>query len=112
MRALISSMVESGIPLVLEDKYITNNLPVLKEQYHDSVMYSMVEAERKTLEFVPNELGKSLDLAALEAPISVAATVKLIVVISVCVLLAGVAAMVVVVIVKKKKNKKALAVKK
>ena len=98
--------------LELEDKYITNNLPVLKEQYHDSVMYSMVEAERKTLEFVPNELGKSLDLAALEAPISVAATVKLIVVISVCVLLAGVAAMVVVVIVKKKKNKKALAVKK
>lgn len=98
--------------LELEDKYITNNLPVLKEQYHDSVMYSMVEDERKTLEFVPNELGKSLDLAALEAPVSVAATVKLIVVISVCVLLAGVAAMVVVVIVKKKKNKKALAVKK
>ena len=98
--------------LELEDKYITNNLPVLKEQYHDSVMYSMVEAEREALEFVPNDFGKSLDLAALEAPISVAATVKLIVVISVCVLLAGVAAMVVVVIVKKKKNKKALAVKK
>ena len=98
--------------LELEDTYITNNLPTLKEQYHDSVMYSMVEAEREALEFVPNDFGKSLDLTALEAPISVAATVRVIVIIVICVVLAGAATAVVVVIVKKKKNKKALAVKK
>ena len=98
--------------LELEDTYITNNLPTLKEQYHDSVMYSMVEAEREALEFVPNDFGKSLDLAALEAPISIAATVRVIVIIAICVVLAGAATAVVVVIVKKKKNKKALAVKK
>ena len=98
--------------LALEDKYITDNLPALKEQYHDSVIYSMLEKEREELEFKPNELGKSLDLGDLEAPISVAATVKLVVIISACVLLAGGIAAVVIVIVKKKKNKKALTVKK
>ena len=98
--------------LALEDKYITDNLPALKEQYHDSVMYSMLEEEREELKFVPNELGKSLDLATVEAPISVAATVRLVAIISVCVLLAGGITAVVIVIVKKKKNKKALTVKK
>ena len=102
--------------LELEDEYIESNLLALREVYYKSMVYSelnkSLDEVREELKFVPNELGKSLDLATVEASISVAATVRLVAIISVCVLLAGGITAVVIVIVKKKKNKKALTVKK
>ena len=99
--------------LELEDEYIKNNLPVLKEKYQNSVIYSMLEEEREGLEFVPNEFALSLDICALEEPYSPTAVITAVVVSAVCVVFAAAAVAVVwVVVVKKKKNKRALAVKK
>jgi hypothetical protein len=98
--------------LELEEEYIKNNLPSLKEQYHDSVIYSMLEEERADFEFKPNEFAKTLKLSSLEAPDSSVSVVTVVIAVAVFAVLAGATVALVLVAVKKKKNKKALAIKK
>ena len=98
--------------LEIEDDYVKNNLPSLKEKYHDAVMYSMLEDERATLKFEPNDFTKSLDLALAEAPATAASALTVAVIVLIVVVLAGGAAAALIIVKKKKSKKAALPAKK
>jgi len=96
--------------LEIEDEYVEKNLASLMSDYHDSVMYSMLESKRDTLEFEPDEYAKSAGLASLESPSSSSVATIVVFAVITCVAAAGVAIAVVMIL--KSKKKKALVQKK
>ena len=96
--------------LEIEDEYVEKNLASLMSDYHDSVMYSMLESKRGTLEFEPDEYAKSAGLASLESPSSSSVATIVVFAVITCVAAAGVAIAVVMIL--KSKKKKALVQKK
>lgn len=95
--------------LPLDKEYIKKNYSSLFDTYEEAIVAEKLDAVEKSLEFVPNEYAKSLDISDLE-PVGAGTDVFLIVVICICsALVVGVTVTVILLVIHfKKKNRKML----
>lgn len=99
--------------LELDEEYIKEKYSSLYEAYESAIVATKLDEVKSTLEFVPNDYAKSLDISDLE-PIGAGTDVFLIVIICVCVVLvAGITVTVILLVLhfRKKKQKMLAAVK-